>query len=108
MSYFRRRVHRDALATQPRILRGDREWLMNESRSLEHGKALMSQGRFADAATAFAQHVALAPPGTPDVHNELGIDLGHLGNWDSAVAAFTEALRLKPDFANAYVNLAVC
>ena len=37
--------------------------------------------------------------------NLLGIALDRQGKWKEAVAAFREAIRLQPDFADAYKNM---
>jgi tetratricopeptide (TPR) repeat protein len=34
-----------------------------------------------------------------------GVAYFEKGDWDNAIAEFTEAIRLKPDFASAYYNL---
>jgi tetratricopeptide (TPR) repeat protein len=44
-------------------------------------------------------------PQAPEVHNNLGIALGSLGQLDEAIAEFQQALRAKPDFADARANL---
>ena len=37
-------------------------------------------------------------------YNRRGIAYGKKGEFDKAIADFTEAIRLKPDFAVAYLN----
>jgi Flp pilus assembly protein TadD len=50
-----------------------------------------------------------APPPPPDdparVCNQRGISLAGQGRWDEAVAAFWEAVHLKPDYPDAFNNL---
>jgi tetratricopeptide (TPR) repeat protein len=43
-------------------------------------------------------------PDRPDAFNNLGIALGKQGKFDEAIKYFTEALRIKPDFANAHAK----
>ena len=42
----------------------------------------------------------------PVIHNKLGYDLAELGRVPEAVAHYEQALRLKPDYALAHLNLA--
>src|SRR5436309_540879 len=43
----------------------------------------------------------------PEVHHNLGNILREKGRLDEALAAYTEALRLRPDYAKAYINRGV-
>ena len=59
-----------------------------------------------DSAVADLRKVLAANPGRADVHNMLGLLLGRKGAASSEVAAeFREAIRLRPDFAEAQNNL---
>ncbi|MFP6770372.1 MAG: tetratricopeptide repeat protein [Planctomycetaceae bacterium] len=49
-------------------------------------------------------HVPGAPPRPSTIEHSKGIGFYDLEDWDAAITCFTEAIRLKPDFANAYVN----
>src|SRR5262249_23076590 len=47
--------------------------------------------------------VALAlEPGSAGTHYNIGKRMSHLRRWDEALAAYDEAIRLKPDYAEAY------
>ncbi|MFH0943365.1 MAG: tetratricopeptide repeat protein [Candidatus Beckwithbacteria bacterium] len=64
---------------------------------------------FADGAqdfslAAYIQAVQL-DPANPQLRLDLGGLMYSLGRYDEAIARFTEATQLKPDFANAYYNL---
>jgi tetratricopeptide (TPR) repeat protein len=45
-------------------------------------------------------------PDSADAHHELAMALGELRRWDEAVPHEEEALRLRPDFAEAREHLA--
>ena len=45
-------------------------------------------------------------PASADAHHELALVLGGLKQWDQAVRHEEEALRLRPDFAEAREHLA--
>jgi predicted O-linked N-acetylglucosamine transferase (SPINDLY family)/ADP-heptose:LPS heptosyltransferase len=71
-----------------------------------HRLALIAQGR-ADhlgAAAMFRRALALEPGGA-DVHNNLGVSLGALGESEEAIACYRRALALRPDYAKACLNL---
>jgi tetratricopeptide (TPR) repeat protein len=65
---------------------------------------ILSAERPERAAREYEQYLALEPDDA-QVHNELGKVLGRLGRLDSAIEHFREAVRLKPDFAEALENL---
>jgi protein O-GlcNAc transferase len=44
-------------------------------------------------------------PGAAFLHNILGVAHSGLGNWDTAIACYTDALRIRPDVAETLVNL---
>jgi tetratricopeptide (TPR) repeat protein len=95
------------------------------------GLVYLSQSRPAEAAACFRQALALepqseevrrhleaalrsqtaapAPPVSADdparACNVRGIDLSREGRWEEAVASFREAVRLRPDYADAFNNL---
>ncbi|MHB9117855.1 MAG: tetratricopeptide repeat protein [Burkholderiales bacterium] len=46
-------------------------------------------------------------PDDAEAHNNLGIALRNLGQFDRALASFRRALEIKPDYANAYSNLGI-
>ena len=47
------------------------------------------------------------PQMTAADHLRRGVELGQKGDLEGAIAEFREALRLKPDFADAHLNLGV-
>lgn len=61
-------------------------------------------GRFADAGADFAAALTHAPH-DPDLHNNLGVTEFHRGNPEGARRHLEAALRLRPDYANAVLNL---
>ncbi len=60
--------------------------------------------RHADAGADFAAALALSP-NDPDLHNNLGVSHYLRGNPDGARRHLEKALRLRPDHANALMNL---
>jgi predicted O-linked N-acetylglucosamine transferase (SPINDLY family) len=46
------------------------------------------------------------PPLTPEMHRARGIELRRLGRIDEAVREFERAIRLRPDYAPGYFNIA--
>ena len=48
-----------------------------------------------------------AEPGNPDALYGLGIAYGKLDRYDDAIAAYREALRINPEFAESWYNLGV-
>src|SRR4029450_10776786 len=69
------------------------------------GMKALQGGDLTEARSAFEQAVKLAPR-SPDAHNSLGWVLNAQGQAHDAVAEFQTALRLKPDFLQAHINLA--
>jgi Flp pilus assembly protein TadD len=67
-------------------------------------KVLFSLGRPEEALPHYAELAHLRP--SPASHNNLGSALARSGRLAEAVAAYREALRLDPGFAEAHANLA--
>ena len=59
-----------------------------------------------DAAREILDDVLRRNPDSPRAHNSLGVLLEQLGHGDDAAKRFREAIRLSPDYANAYYQLA--
>ncbi|MBY0526880.1 MAG: tetratricopeptide repeat protein [Gemmataceae bacterium] len=66
----------------------------------ERGKALTDEGAYADAIVVFTQ--ALALTADAEIHLHRGRCHDRLGQHDQAIADFTEAIRIRPDYALAY------
>lgn len=62
-------------------------------------------GYWRDSMTVW-EHAVKVTDGPYRAHNNLGVLLWEKRNGDEAVTQFREAFRIKPDFANAYCNLA--
>jgi len=45
--------------------------------------------------------------GSAELHCDMGVALGKAGRWDEAVGQFQEALKLRPDYAEAQNDLQV-
>jgi len=68
--------------------------------------ALLALGRNDEAIAVLTKAVSTPSGGTSaELHNDFGVALGQLGRLNAAVPHFQEALRLKPNFENARVNL---
>jgi tetratricopeptide (TPR) repeat protein len=63
------------------------------------GNTLMEYDQFAEAETAFREAIRL-----PDPPNNLANLLGRIGRHTEALAEYAEAIRLRPDFAEAHTN----
>ncbi len=61
-------------------------------------------GRHVEAGGDFAAALTLSP-NDPDLHNNLGVSQYLRGNPDGARRHLEKALRLRPDYANALMNL---
>jgi tetratricopeptide (TPR) repeat protein len=70
----------------------------------QKGSALLEQGRWADAAQALQEAVALNP-GDDAGANNLGIAYVAQGDWSRAVAAFQTAILANPANVDAHYNL---
>jgi protein O-GlcNAc transferase len=68
------------------------------------GNALKAQGKFPEAAAAYAYALSLKPDNVA-AHYSLGVALHAQGKLPEAAAAYRRALSLKPDHAEAYTNL---
>jgi tetratricopeptide (TPR) repeat protein len=64
---------------------------------------LAKRGDSTGAVVAYRKSIAFYA-GHPDSHNNLGVSLMMLENWDNAVREFQIALKLKPDLANAHAG----
>jgi tetratricopeptide (TPR) repeat protein len=69
------------------------------------GRALLDQGKFAEATAEFAALLRIKPDSAP-AHNNLANALAAQGKAAEAIAEYQAALRIKPDFAEAHNNLA--
>ncbi len=67
------------------------------------GLALRTQGKLDEAVACHLK--ALCQSGTPLAHNNLGNALKDQGKLDEAIGHYQQALRLKPDYAEALYNL---
>jgi tetratricopeptide (TPR) repeat protein len=66
----------------------------------ESGEALI--GNDAARAIDLARRAVEADGGNPFAHYQLGLAASKAGDWGTAVAGFTKAVELKPDFAYAH------
>ena len=63
--------------------------------------AILGQtGRYSEAATANQAAIVLSPQ-DPEVYSNLGNTLQKLGRLEDAFASYSQALALKPDYAEA-------
>lgn len=71
------------------------------------GNEHLNAGRFEEALETYDAFLAESPEAatSPEVQNNRGLSLFHLGRLDEAVDSFRAALRLLPDFAIAESNL---
>lgn len=69
------------------------------------GLIYVTQGRFADAITAFRE-AAHRSPDEPEIYNNLGGALSRTGDIAGAEEAYRNAIRIQPDFAAAQTSLA--
>jgi tetratricopeptide (TPR) repeat protein len=70
------------------------------------GLAMLREGR-ADEAIAILLRSRQSSPRDPNVHNALGLALLYKKDFPTAEKAFTDALKLKPDFVEARNNRGV-
>jgi tetratricopeptide (TPR) repeat protein len=71
----------------------------------ESGEALIAND--AGRAVDLARRAIEADGGNPFAQYQLGLSASKAGDWGGAVAAFTRALELKPDFAYAHYYAAL-
>lgn len=83
---------------QADLQQGDAEAAKRFTTPERRGTTLYNQGEFADAAQEFAQG-----DDAVDAYNR-GNALTHAGEFDKAVQAYDEALRQRPNFAEAHDN----
>lgn len=76
----------------------------NQSFQFNLACALTAAGRLPEAITQF-QAVLRSAPGRADAHYRLGMLLAYTGQRDQGSAELAEALRLKPDYAEARAQL---
>ncbi len=69
------------------------------------GRALATQGEFAQAAAHFSKAVNIKPR-KATLHNDLGRALAIQGKFNQSAPHLLEALRIKPDFGEAHFILA--
>jgi len=61
-------------------------------------------GGCGDSATPQAPATSTTPASLAATEYNKGIDFSEREDWDAAIACYSEAIRLKPDFADAYNN----
>jgi tetratricopeptide (TPR) repeat protein/predicted Zn-dependent protease len=71
---------------------------------VEHGQALVSQGKFADARNVFEQAVREQPNFAP-AHFYLGYTLAQTGQCMNAIGEFNRCLQLDPSTKEAVLNI---
>lgn len=71
----------------------------------DYGLALLSLNRFDESQTS-AEAAIKADPNMPEPHELLGGLLARKLQFPEAAREYTEALRLRPDFARAHLDLA--
>lgn len=70
----------------------------------QEASELFEKGRFKEARRV-CQRILKAMPDRADVHGFLGLIGIRLRDWDNAVASYKEAVRLRPDYVEAWYNL---
>jgi tetratricopeptide (TPR) repeat protein len=71
----------------------------------ESGDALLAND--AGRAVELARRAVEADEGNPFAHYQLGLSAAKAADWGTAVAGFTKAVQLKPDFAYAHYYAAL-
>ncbi len=72
---------------------------------LQKGTEAINAAHYQEALTQFRQAEALTPY-DPVLQNNKGVAFYHLGVMDSALHSYQTAVRLRPDYARAYGNMA--
>jgi len=72
-----------------------------------YGTTLQRMGRAGEAVTALQKAVDLDHPSAANMRSNLGNALREAGRHKEAISAFEEAIRIDPEFAPAYMNLAI-
>ena len=70
---------------------------------LDQGIALVEEGEFELAITAFDEVIRLDPEDAKAYYNR-GLAYANLGQYDQAIQDYDEAIQLDPEDAKAYVN----
>ena len=73
---------------------------------LEHGLALLADGRLDGAQAALRKAVEHNPDSAP-TRNALGVALSRARLWPQAIEEFRQAVRLAPEHAEAHFNLGI-
>lgn len=74
-----------------------------------YGKALLGQGKFAEAISVFTETLKLLKPKDnleAEVYNNLGVAYSQMQRYNEARQAFEKALSIDPNYTNATKNLA--
>ena len=70
------------------------------------GNAYLDAGAFADAGKDYSSAIELDPE-NPVYHNNLGLALRYMEQFDAAVEAYNRAIDLDPEYRDAYTNRGV-
>lgn len=70
------------------------------------GNAYLDAGAFADAGRDYSSAIELEPA-NPVYHNNLGLALRYMEQFDAAVEAYNRAIELDPEYRDAYTNRGV-
>lgn len=95
-------LHRDAIRHYQQAIRIKSDYAYAHNNL---GRALAICGQHADAKASYANAIRCAKTGYADPHHNLGIELKAEGEFEAAVIAFQEALRIQPRFPDALCSL---